>query len=1150
MIQPSMWRLSRESAPTPSPSPMRWMLPFAACAAILVAGCGFEIPTDPKPPERVRVVFDPATSTIPLPNSAALDPDGTLPRLDAERGTAQAAFYRWLDGLNGWLPETGIEIPFNGELDEASLTTDAFKLVEIADDGTFTELTVGEVLYATVDEEGSPAKAVVTVVPAEPLVGGKRYGALALKTIKGANGETVSEPAAIFFGLNNGPLIEDGEVLIPQLADDPATATQIEEAVRKTLAPLTAGLDQLGVERKEIAAALVWETTVDTFTVLDPATATIPLPNTIAMDVHEDEPPTFPTAGLETLSAYLEAAAAADAAGETPPPKNAQIYFEEYLDSLHGWPNEISSLVPEVPLSGPVDPETLTEDSVQLWKVNADGTPERLEGVTVEYVEEDGAHKLVLTPQENFELATDYFAFVTRDVTDPNGRELLPPAALLLAMQPEPLIDADGKSLLGELSDADAQSATAVQNILAPTMAAIEDQTGNEFDDLATVFSWYTWRDPFIVFDPLNGDIPFPNAFLIGDDGNAALPISDRATPLERALFEEVNSRDGFSTLADGWLTVYGELDPATVTLFEDGQSGDERGSIAMADVPGALPTVIPPEVMQVEYPEGYGKIMFRPQLPLKKETLHAAILTDRIKGTNGLPAKPTPIFVMLASEYPIYDAEADQSLIAQLPAAAAPALEAARQQYAQLFLSAQLVSSDRRDTITGAFAFTTDDTTEELQQIRAQVITKLDVDGFPSIEKACDIDNARDCDADLLDNLDGSNDSYSGPYKPFEDITRDFSTIAQIQWAAQFESINFRGADGSLNSYEELDTTPVPISVYVPKTVAGVCEPPFRVAIVQHGLGSSRLISGMGLAPTLAEPETCLASVAIDTVLHGGRAEDSDTLHPLEYDGEESGSGFLSVDFVSSKNNFVQGVVDLVVLNQLIRSGGLEGLVDNTTTNGMDPMFDTTKVGIIGTSLGGIFSTDLLAIDPDITAGVLAVPPGKLTYYLTEESGIGEMVLAPLALLGIERGTYDFDSLMSIVQWVADVIDPANFAMHSVAGNTLEVLEYDPIMDAFDGSGDNVDPAKALVIMALDDDVAPNVSTRQLSTIYGTDLSISTYEGRHAFMNVQDPADENYKAALCGRRQAAFFLRAAIDGDDTTIPPELEADTCVSNLN
>jgi len=1122
------------------------MLPLCA---LLMTGCGFEYTTDPAPPERVKVVFDPETSTIPLPNSAALDADGTLPKLDAERGTAQAAFYNWLDDLNGWLPETGIEIPFDGELDEASVTTDAFKLVEIADDGTLTELTIGEVVYSTVDEEGSPAKSMVTVVPAEPLVGGKKYGAIALKTIKGTNGETVGEPAAIFFGLNNGPLIVDGEVTIPQLADDPATAAQLEAAVRVPLAPLTAGLDQLGVERKEVAAALVWTTSVDTFTVLDPATATIPLPNTIAMDVEEDGTLTFPLAGLETLSAYKAAVALADAEGGPAPERNAQIYFEEYLDQLHGWPNEISSLVPEIPLSGPVDPETLTEESVQLWKVNADGTPERLEGVTVEYLEEEGQHKLRLTPQENFDLATDYFAFATRDVLDPNGKELLPPAALLLAMQPEPLIDGEGKSLLGELSDADAQAATGVQQVLAPTMAMIDEATGNDYEELATVFSWYTWKDPFIVFDPLGGDVPFPNAFLIGEDGTAELPISDRATPLERSLFEEVNSRDGFSTLADGWVTVYGDLDPASLTLFEKGQSGEERGSVALADASAAVPVAVTPDVLQIEYPDGYGKIMFRPQLPLKNDTLYAGVLTNRLRGTNGLPAQPTPIFVMLASEYPLYSEE-EGSLVAQLPESAAPTLEQARQDYARLFLGAQIVTSDRRDTITGAFAFTTDNTTEPLQQVRAQVMSKLNVDGLPSLDRACDVDNTRDCDADLLDNNDGSNDAYSGPYKTYEDITRDFSNIAQVQWAAQFDSVNFRNVDGSLKTYDELDTTAVPISVYVPKTVDGVCEPPFRVVIAQHGLGSSRLISGMGMAPTLAEPETCLATVAVDTVLHGGRATDSDTLHPLEYNADESGEGFLSVDFVASKNNFVQGVVDLVVLNQLIRNGGLEGLIENTTVNGMDPMFDTTKVGILGTSLGGIFSTDLLAIDPEINVGVLAVPPGKLTYYLTEESGIGDSVLAPLSLLGIEKMTFQFDSLMAIVQWVADVIDPANFAAHAVEGNTLEVLGYDPIMDAFEGSGDEVDPAQALVIMALDDEVAPNISTRQLATILGLDLSISTYEGRHGFMNTQDTADDNYKPALCARRQAAFFLRASLDGDDATIPSELEADTCVSNLN
>ena len=1127
-------------------------------ALTLSVGCGFETKTDPRPPERVRAIFDPDTSTVPLPNSAALEADGTLPKLDAPKDTAQAAFYSWLDDLSGWLPETGIVFPFDGALDPASVTPDAFVLVEIDANDNLTKLDIASVEYVEVTKEMTPLKSQVTVVPAAPLKPGMRYGAIALKDLKGANGEAVTEAAGIFFGLNNGPLIVDGRVTVPQLASDPDTALRLETAVRSTLAPLVKGLDGLGVERDDIASATVWGTTTDTFTVLDPATSTIPLPNTLALDEGEDGLPTFPLAALPTLIQYKADVAAAEADGTAPPARNSQIVFEEYLDQLHGWTNSAALLPVELPLTGAVDPATLTDDSVQLWILLPDGTPQRVEGVPYKYVKVDAdaeagtpaTHKIAFELQEDLALNTDYFAFVTRDVKAEDGSELLPPAALLLAMQPGALVDAEGNSQVSELDDATAQRAAGVQALLAPVMAAIEAETGNDFEDLASVWNWYTWRDPFIVFDPLSGDIPFPNAFLIdagddADDGTADLPLPANADPLTESIFNEVNSRDGFSTLGDGWVSVSGELDPATVTYFEKGQTGAERGSVVMAQRVGALPTVIPPEKISIEYRPDYSKIMIRPEEPLRADTLQVGVLTNRIKGTNGLLAKPTPIFVMLASEYPLYDMASGESLVAQLPVAAAPALEGARQQYAALFVGAQVATKDTRETIVGAFAFTTDDPAEPLQQIRAQVMAKLDADGIPAASRSCETDAGRTCADDLLNNSDGSSDTYTGVFR--NNLDRDFSSIAQVQWAGEFETLKFLADDGSINDYGSLGTDIVPISLYVPKTVAGVCEPPFRVAIAQHGLGSARLISGLGIAPTFAHEDNCLAVVVADSLLHGGRAADATTLHPESY-SDTSGDGFLGVNFVQSKNNFIQAVVDLIILNQLIRAGGLEGLVDNTTSTGIAPMFDTSEAAIIGTSLGGIFATDLLAIDPDITVGVLAVAPGKLTYYLTLPSRLGADVLAPLVALGIEPGTFAFEQLISLVQWVADVIDPANFAARAVGENTLSVLSYDPGTDTYTEQG-KVPEIEPLAIMALNDDVAPNKSTEQLAKLLGLDLTKSTYEARHAFVNEQDRAHEDYVEAQCARLQAAFFIRESLKDADATIPAALTAQTCVSNL-
>ncbi len=1104
-------------------------------------GC-IEQPTpDPRAPVRVQAIFDPATSTIPLPNAAAVQMDGTLPKSAAPEDTAQEAFFDWIDDLHGWLPEQPIEVPFNGKLDPSTIGVEDVVLVQIAEDESLTELTVAEVLYTELEPtDAAPAASRITIVPEVPLAPNSRYGVYVKNSIDGENGEPVLIPAGMFFGLNDGPLVDEADrVTIPQLASDPDTARDLERLVRQSLEPLVNGAPGLDIDRKELAAAFTWSTGTDVFTVLDPATATIPLPNTIAMDEGSDGLPTFPAAALDALTEFR----AEQDAGNMPA-VTAQVIFERYLDELHGWPNTVDSLPIEVPLSGPIDPATITEETVQLWFIDAEGTPQKIEEVTREYSDADGVYKVILKPAADFPLDTDFFAFATRDLKDPEGKDLLPAAAMAMAMQPFPMLDEAGNSTVAQLDNASATAATGVQQVLTPFMELIEDNAGYEYDDLAAVWSFYTWRDPFIVFDPLNGDIPFPNAFLVDQgSGLVNIPVPQGADPLTTSLIGELNTRDGFSVSGQAWVTVYGELDEESVTFFERGQSGDMRGSIAMAEVPGALPTVLDPSVVSIEYVKDYGKIMFRPQLPLRQGTQQVALLTNRLRGTNGLPAKPTPIFAMLASEKPLYE-EGVGSLVAQLPESAAPALEQARQQYAALFVGAQIATNDSRDSIVGAFVFNTDDATTPMQETRARVLAKLGERPALEIERACNVDANRDCTEDLLNNVDGSSDSYDGPYS--NGLARNFSNLQQVQWAGEFSTVNMlvNGGDDFADWADITEEMRVGVSLFVPKEVTGVCEPPFRVVIAQHGLTSTRLISGMGFANTFAEPETCLAVVAPDTYLHGGRSPSSTTLHPTTFP-EDSGEGFLQANFVKSKNQFKQGIVDLIVLNQLVKSGALETLVENTTATGIDPMFDTSEMGIIGTSLGGIFATALTTLDPDMNNTVLTVAPGKLTYYLTEESSIGEDLLAPLALFGLERGTFAFEQLIAFVQWVADEIDPALFAKHMI-DDTLSVLSYDSASDTYT-EADDVPDAEVFVQMAKDDAVAPNVSTQQLATILDVSLEESTFEAEHAFVARVDPTDPNFKKSECARKQAAFFLRAAIDNSSTELPMSLVADNCVN---
>ena len=1174
--------------------------------------CAPDVPQDPKPAQvRVQSVLSPADRVLPLPNAAAVDADGTLPNQMATPGTAQDAVNQLIDDLQGWPVTTAIEVPFDGELNVESLVPDHVYLLRVAEDGGLERLEIGELQYTTLPGDG-PAKSKITIVPATRLQKNARYGVIVTTKVQGANGLGTLPASALFIGLNDGPIVrDDGTITVPQLRSDPDRARQLEIAVRRTVQVLVDGLPELGLTRQDVSAAFTWRTNSDTSTVLDSATATIPLPNTVAMDPEPDGRLTFPATALSTgyilwkvdtlkklivedeafaqnptlvsLAGQFDALQLAreEATGDEPAAvarravvvrrqlalvnamvvaltaqdqekaaqfvntvktrevPSAQATLDRYLDYLHGYTPDVALLPIEVPLDGPIDQATLTADSVQLWRVTGEGRAQRVTAVSLEYVEEmasgpDGSartsYKIKIRPQVNLALNTEYFAFATREIKTPGDKELLPGSAMLLALQPADLVTPEGTSLVAQASDADARAAAGVQRLLAPFVQLIEQEAGFRYDELASVWSWYTWQDPFAVFDPATSDIPFPNLFLIGEDGTANLPIAPDADALTKLLFSEVNTRDGFSVLGNIWVSVIGApLDPATLTKLAAGEAGSQtRGSLGLANATLMPPVVVDPDAYEVQYFEQEQKLLLRPMLPLLQSTTYAGILSNRIKGRNGLALQPTSIFVLLGSKNSLVGSDG-RSTVTQLPDASAGALEAARQAYGRLFLGAQLAAGDTRTDIAVAFAFDTDNVTEPLQQRRAQMLAKLQERGTPP----------RLTGGDLLENADGSNDVYDGPYR--RGLTRDLSNIAQIQWSATFESFDTLGAMANEVPYAEFTPSVVPATVFVPKTVAGQCEPPFDVVIVHHGLTDDRINTSLGVANEFAAPETCLAIVAPDAPLHGGRSPGSTDLHPEEKPAN-SGQGFLTSNFVVSKNLFTQGVLDLVALVDLIQKGGLEAAV--TDTSGGGGMFSTTKMGILGNSLGGIFATDLVTIDPNVNAGVLTVAPGKLTFYLTEDSAIGEDALP--AVLKAAKGTFFFEQVMTFVQWVADLIDPAAFAQYAVS-NRLRPLTFDPATSMYGEATVLVPQAKLLVQMAQGDAVAPNVSTEQLARILGVDLSKSTFAASHGFLAAQDPASADYKAGVCARRQAAAFLRQAIDGVDTTIPAPLEASTCVS---
>lgn len=1123
-----------------------------AAAPVILVGCMPDVPgPDPEPTPRVSAVFDPDTATIPLPNTAALEEDGTLPSLPgAGEENANGAFLSWLDGLHGWSEATPITIPFSGTLDESTVTPDNVKLWEIGADGGATELGIAAVQHVPNDEAGSVCNptvcgAIIVVVPEETPQAGTTYAVVATKDIKGDNGAEVGESTPIFFAASPSPIVtEDGDITIGVLEDDPGTAATLE-GLRRLLAPVFAAAADAGIPRDRVASAQSWSVTADPFTVLDPATSTIPIPNTLAIEADG----TFPSAALNFCGGpgvdpaslndtscdapgpqfnRCEATVDCEAFRETGDPASqcvggrcvftncAQGRFDQYLDALHGWPTTTPITLP---VTAPLDEATLNDENVQLWAI-IDDVPTKVEGTTVA-MSECGDQVTITLPEDAPAMgyATNYIAFATKDVLGENGLPLLPPAAVVLAMMPyEPgefvgdcapeeagqACDGGGvcggipgegfkcvASLVPNASDANAASVMAIRPLFQPVVGAIGAAAGVPWDQLAAVWTWQTWTDTFVVFDPSSGNIPFPHTLLTtgcpSDEPICLLPDGEGATA---PILAELKRRDGFSSTAPHWIPTLGPpLDPASVISQPQSEAG-----VLFAEADVIPPPLFPGDEWAVSYE--FDHIVARFNRPLKPDILVAGLTTTNLMGSNGFPAQPTPAFVFLRSEYPLVDADGNKT-ISQIPDnATAQLLESSREDFEQLFLVALLFGYGRTD-INNAWAFTTGETYHPLQRLRARTL----------FEMAAGAPVATAMSPDVVTNPTTVPD----PDNVTVDV--DTSNLSEIHWNVEFDSYNWLDDDNTIA--DTATRTPVGVSVFIPAPTGG-CTPPYNVAIAQHGLGNYRKNMGLSVANTLAGE--CIATVAMDLPLHGGRITGSPELHPASRP-DTSGDDYISEDFVGTVGLFKQAVIDQVVLVRMIKDGAFDTAVGGAFSD------DTSQIGYVGNSLGAFAGTLLSTIEADLGPAVLNVVGGNYGTILKESETFNPLLQGT----GVEEDSFAELQALHFVQWLGEHADPYTFAPYPVL-NPLTDLAYDGT-DFADGT--ELDPKDIIIQMVVDDATIPNSSTEPVARVMGVDLTDTTFPATtpHGFLSVIDPASPAAAAHDCAVQQAAEWMSSSFAG-------------------
>jgi hypothetical protein len=298
------------------------------------------------------------------------------------------------------------------------------------------------------------------------------------------------------------------------------------------------------------------------------------------------------------------------------------------------------------------------------------------------------------------------------------------------------------------------------------------------------------------------------------------------------------------------------------------------------------------------------------------------------------------------------------------------------------------------------------------------------------------------------------------------------------------------------------------------------------------------------GLDPTgnLGCQLASLGSCAADGKCEGGDFKRDAGLRPTI-----SGWNIFSLtSFFSTRDNFRQQVIDLARLIHTLRiSASPLSLQARVAAAGGSAKLDLTKLGYVGQSLGGILGTLFNAVSPDTTNVVLNVAGGALPQIILTAPAFASrkaLLLAQLAVQGIQPGTPAFDQFVGIAQWILDPADPVNMGWrltHPIAlpGGVMSPNPNRRALIQFIEGDDTVPNATTLALLAAAErplsNTPPSFGCRAPLLCYEFteandrfDTMTVPLNTRHSFL-LQPPGSTMLGLALTGKAQlqAATFL-------------------------
>ncbi|MFT3790810.1 MAG: hypothetical protein QM741_06980 [Rudaea sp.] len=572
-------------------------------------------------------------------------------------------------------------------------------------------------------------------------------------------------------------------------------------------------------------------------------------------------------------------------------------------------------------------------------------------------------------------------------------------------------------------------------------------------------------------FDPTAGTVPFPTDLLRqgSTDLTLNIPVASGTSAAQAAVYDALNSLDGFSTTAPwstgfgGALTASSVVGGSSVHLFEvqtDSSTGAVLGVVRELASPAEYVAALASNATTG------ATLAIVPTKPLKQLTSYMAVLTSGITDASGAPVRTSLIYAFAKSTSPL--CASGKSTLRALSDANACALEPLRQ-LTNLQEAAAKTAGVDASSIVLSWTATTQATTVTMQNIAGLV------DAAPDQNIAV-VPTGKTL-ADLIPGQPPIADIYVGaltvPYylsapsasNPVAPLTNYWTAPA----CGEVASCAALGLDSASTNVTAANPLPVatsnqtvPVIMSVPNANSGKTKPAagWPVVIFQHGITRNRTDM---LAVVGALASQGFAVIAMDLPLHGldpsspfhgnqllagtpaaglvtgERTFDLpqiDTSTGTVYTGTVASSGSYFINLSSlrtSRDNLRQGVSDLLELRSAIPYvAGLDGTA----------LFDPARVGFMGQSLGSIEGTTFmsLAATPNtaVQNAVLNVPGGGITNLLVGSPTFGPVILGGLAAAGIEPGTAAFNTFTVATQSVIDSGDPINYAGDAGTGAVL----------------------------------------------------------------------------------------------------------------